>query len=98
MAAFQFRGRHPRPSLWWNKMVKCECCDQDSSSTKIYKLSLDEGSVEKRVCTSCFSYLMDASKAIRVQSGQIAWGIATNQTALFDVLGIELWRVVEGDI
>ena len=41
---------------------------------------------------------MDASKAIRVQSGQIAWGIATNQTALFDVLGIELWRVVEGDI
>ena len=80
------------------KMVKCECCNQDANSTKIYKMSLDENAVEKRVCNSCFSYLMDASKAIRVQSGEIAWGIASNDRAFFDVLGTELWSVVEADI
>lgn len=72
-------------------MVKCECCSNEARSSKIYRLSLDDDAPEKRVCPNCFAVLMDTSKAVRMQSGQIAWEMAKEGLSSVQVDDAEIW-------
>lgn len=74
-------------------MVKCECCGLQSKSSKIYRLSLDDDAEEKRVCQGCFDCLMDSSKAIRMQSGQVAWEMAKDNLSTIYIGQTTAWHL-----
>lgn len=72
-----WRGDPPGLLRLENRMVKCECCEKEVNTTRIFRLSLNEGAEEKRVCQPCFCYLMDASRTIRASSGEMAFELAS---------------------